>query len=336
LSTEAPTQFPTRFEALDGWRGISILLVLATHLLPIGPSAWRLNEMAGPLGMAIFFTLSGFLITHFLLRRPAVGPFLVRRLCRIAPLSWLYCLIALAITGASAEIYARHLLFVANLPPIALQELTAHLWSICMEVQFYVGVALLVALLGRRGLYLLPIACLAVTALRIIDGVPISIITYHRLDEILAGSVLALIYHRSSTAPPWTRRVANPYVILALALVASHPAFPNANYARPYLAAALVGATMYWPTPTTRAVLGLRPLAYIAGISYALYIVHPLLAWTWLGTGSTTAIEYLKRPLLFAAIFAVAHVSTNYYEKPITDLGKRLTTRTRDVSQPKS
>ena len=37
---------------LDGWRGISILLVLAAHLLPLGPKAWRLNETAGPMGMA--------------------------------------------------------------------------------------------------------------------------------------------------------------------------------------------------------------------------------------------------------------------------------------------
>ena len=35
---------------LDGWRGVSILLVLSSHLLPLGPKRWQLNEMAGPMG----------------------------------------------------------------------------------------------------------------------------------------------------------------------------------------------------------------------------------------------------------------------------------------------
>ena len=73
---------------LDGWRGISILLVLLAHLMPLGPKAWRLNETAGPLGMALFFTLSGFLITRFLLRNDSIAEFLIHRFFRIVPLAW--------------------------------------------------------------------------------------------------------------------------------------------------------------------------------------------------------------------------------------------------------
>ena len=68
-----------RLAVLDSWRGISILLVLATHLLPLSPKSWRFNEMAGPMGMALFFTLSGFLITRFLLHHDSVVDFLTRR-----------------------------------------------------------------------------------------------------------------------------------------------------------------------------------------------------------------------------------------------------------------
>ena len=67
------------FDVLDGWRGLSILFVLAAHLLPLGPKALRLNETAGPIGMAVFFTLSGFLITNFLIHRPNIYDFIVRR-----------------------------------------------------------------------------------------------------------------------------------------------------------------------------------------------------------------------------------------------------------------
>ena len=69
--TGGPTD-EARLDALDGWRGVSILLILACHLLPLGPKSLQLNDMAGPMGMAIFFTLSGFLITRFLLHRPIV------------------------------------------------------------------------------------------------------------------------------------------------------------------------------------------------------------------------------------------------------------------------
>jgi len=78
------------YPALDGWRGISILCVLAAHILPIGPKFMQLNSTFGPLGMALFFTLSGFLITNLLLRNPSVIDFLIRRFFRIIPLAWLY------------------------------------------------------------------------------------------------------------------------------------------------------------------------------------------------------------------------------------------------------
>lgn len=60
---------------LDGWRGISILLVLAAHLLPLGPKIWHLNVAAGVAGMVLFFVLSGFPITSFLLKEKTIPDF---------------------------------------------------------------------------------------------------------------------------------------------------------------------------------------------------------------------------------------------------------------------
>ena len=56
-----------RFPVLDGWRGISILCVLSAHMLPLGPKSWQLNATTATIGMSIFFTLSGFLITTTLM-----------------------------------------------------------------------------------------------------------------------------------------------------------------------------------------------------------------------------------------------------------------------------
>ena len=71
-----------RIPILDGWRAISILLVLSSHLLPLGPHWLQLNVAAGALGMALFFTLSGFLIVQFLAGGMAIGDFLARRLAQ--------------------------------------------------------------------------------------------------------------------------------------------------------------------------------------------------------------------------------------------------------------
>ena len=86
---------------LNGWRGLSILLVLSAHLLPLGPKPWQLNHTAGLLGMVLFFILSGFLIPTALLREPRVRAFLVRRFARVVPLAWLYFVIALLATDAT-------------------------------------------------------------------------------------------------------------------------------------------------------------------------------------------------------------------------------------------
>ena len=83
---------------LDGLRGVAILLVLAWHLqLPLFRSA-------GVVGVAMFFGLSGYLITSILLREHAVaqtirfGRFYLRRTLRLLPA--LVVLIVFALVAA--------------------------------------------------------------------------------------------------------------------------------------------------------------------------------------------------------------------------------------------
>ena len=314
----------SRLNVLDGWRGISILLVLATHLMPVGPKAWELNYLTGLLGMSIFFTLSGFLITSFLLKHDSVIDFLIRRFFRIVPLAWVFIPIAMLYVAAPVDKWVAHFLFYANLPPFFVTRVTSHFWSLCMEVQFYVGIAILFRVLGVRGLMLLPVVALAVTVLRISAGVHVSIVTWLRIDEILAGCTLALVFNgRLGERPLDVLRWLNPYVVLALLLPACHEAGGAMNYLRPYLAATLVGITIMQPQRLMTRPLLSRPLKYIADVSYALYVVHPLLAATWLGSGEGLA-KYAKRPLLFAAVFGIAHLSTFYFEHRCIDFGKRL------------
>ena len=322
----APARSAHRFAMLDGWRALSITLVMAAHLLPIGPKSLQLNEAVAAMGMALFFTLSGFLITRFLAAEHAsVRSFIIRRFFRIVPLSWLVCLLVLPLNGAPAGAYLPHFLFYANLPPFWLLTMTSHLWSLCVEMQFYVGIALIVAVFGRRGLYAVPLVCGCVTALRIFTGAHISIVTWLRVDEILAGGIVALAY--SGWFGPWPMRLAgriNVYAMLPLLLLASHQVGGPLEYLRPYLASTMVAASLVNAPPRLARVFEHRVVGWVATISYALYIIHGVLMHTWLGTGDTIA-KYLKRPFLIGLTFLLAHLSTYKFEQPCIAYAKRLT-----------
>lgn len=316
-----------RLQVLDGWRGISILCVLAGHMLPLGPKVLDLNATIATAGMSLFFILSGFLIVSMLIKNDNVASFLVRRVCRIVPLAWAFIILVLFFHHADWAAWRANLLFYANLPPFYLDYANNHLWSLCVEMQFYATIAIVVALAGRRGLALVPFVCLAVTAARVVYGVPISIVTWSRVDEILAGGCLALAF--SSTRlrnivcsfPSFT-----PFLIAPLLLASCHPAFATLNYARPYFAALLIGSTIPRSSDAFQKLLCGPLLGYLAEISYALYVIHPLTYSGWLGEGDVT-VRYTKRVGSFLLSFAFAHFSTRKYEKYWIGLGHRLAAR---------
>jgi len=256
-----------------------------------------------------------------------VGDFLIRRLCRIVPLAWLGLVLGLWALGAPRADYLPSFLFYANVPPYFLTDATAHYWSLCVEVQFYAAIALICGLCGRRGLLVLPFAAIGITALRIHEHMPVAIFTPYRVDEILSGAILALAY--AGQLGPWLpsaiKRL-NPYVMIALLVASADPRTGFIAYLRPYAAAALVGRTLLGPETALDRPLRSRSLAYLATVSYALYVVHGLLSHTWLGSGSKL-VKYAKRPLLLAVTFALAHVSTLHYEARWIAFGKRLSAR---------
>src|ERR1044072_3432187 len=90
--------FRSHIPALDGLRGLAILLVIIHHqLIPL-----KLN--GGFLGVDLFFVLSGFLITSLLLKEfdatqsISLTKFYARRVLRLAPALLLYLLVSLVVT----------------------------------------------------------------------------------------------------------------------------------------------------------------------------------------------------------------------------------------------
>src|SRR3954449_391264 len=82
-----------RVRALDGLRGLAVAGVLAYHC----GFGWA---RGGFLGVSLFFTLSGFLITSLLLEDHALGAFWSRRARRLLPAA-LVALAGIVLFGAT-------------------------------------------------------------------------------------------------------------------------------------------------------------------------------------------------------------------------------------------
>jgi len=139
------------------------------------PEAMRTILEHSNAGVAIFFVISGFVITHSLagieLSLGAVGRFMLRRSLRLDPAYWtaiaLACLI-LIVKGTpdfSALQIADHLLYAQDLFGVA--PLSPIFWTLCLEVQFYLIFALIL-LSGSQALLLLafalslPLSCIPI------------------------------------------------------------------------------------------------------------------------------------------------------------------------------
>jgi peptidoglycan/LPS O-acetylase OafA/YrhL len=308
-----------RIPELDGLRAMSILLVLATHLLPLGPKAWSLNAMAGAMGMSLFFALSGFLIIRSL-AASRVQDFIIRRLARLVPLAWLYLGIVFLIYPLSGDGLLAGLGFFLNYRPELMLPQTEHLWSLGVEVHFYAAVALLM-LVHRRAVLLVWLLCGAVTAFRIAEGAHLSIVTHLRVDEILAGACVATLSRTGLARMPGAARIW--FLALAAWCIASHPASGWLQFLRPYVTAWLLIATLNLPEGSVRDALSARAPRYIATISYALYVIHPITAHGWWSAGTLMEKYLFKRPMGILITFALAHLSTFYWEHFWTRAARR-------------
>lgn len=213
--------------ALDGVRAVSVLLVLLFHT----GVAWM---PGGYLGVSVFFTLSGYLITSLLLAEHrstgsiSLGGFYARRVRRLLPAS-LLCLALVVVArgfGAFAEVPGLRadvigaVLQVINWVQLAGSTSYAdlfgattspleHYWSLAIEEQFYwIWPVVIAVLLRRRGRSNLSSAVLMLTIVMSTAAVVIAQVfgpdaaywaTPARLPEILIGASLACVMR-------WPRR----------------------------------------------------------------------------------------------------------------------------------
>ena len=208
--TTIPWLMKGRVPALDGLRGLAILLVLVGHTVAFQTEsphfAWiRLGEW----GVDLFFAISGFIITLLLLRELhhsgtiALSNFYMRRALRILPPYLAFLLFVFVgewIIGPHLESYERFglLTMTLNLFPIK-SHYAGHIWSLSLEEQFYLLWPGILWCLGpRRGLYAAIVVILIVPFMRYIvnnyiPGLLVFNSTPTRLDGIMTGCIVALL-----------------------------------------------------------------------------------------------------------------------------------------------
>jgi peptidoglycan/LPS O-acetylase OafA/YrhL len=148
MSTQKSTYYPD----LDGVRTLAVLMVIVHHWYK---GSFYYLHLGGAMGVALFFVLSGYLITNILLnqkeaflsgtakeRIKILKTFYIRRTLRIFPIYYLYIsvLVALGI-GSCREIWPwlygyayNFLLFFTDNWHSGYVE---HLWSLAIEEQYY-------------------------------------------------------------------------------------------------------------------------------------------------------------------------------------------------------
>jgi peptidoglycan/LPS O-acetylase OafA/YrhL len=244
-ATECGPDRQSHIAALDGLRGVAILLVVLHHFAMFGgfEPATKLDAVAvaltgaGWAGVDLFFVLSGFLITRILLNsngeRHFFRNFYARRILRIFPLYYamlgLFFVVGPVVAWASGWIprsveepyrdivndQAWYWSYLVNFR-IAFHGwpefgALAHFWTLAIEEQFYLAWPLFVFYLGGRNLLrlcvFLIVASLAIRLQLMWQGEILGayVLTPARLDALALGGVLAVIANKAGGLQPWRR-----------------------------------------------------------------------------------------------------------------------------------
>ena len=345
--TEGPSLLPstqTRIPALDGLRAVAVGVVVTYHVAPeLMP--------AGFLGVSLFFTLSGFLITRLLLGerlttgRLALRRFWGRRYRRLTPAAlltlgvvtvvwvttgWITPAIGGDVVASLAQV-ANWRFLVTGTAYGATTEASPvlHFWSLAIEEQFYLVYPVIVWAVLRRtnhplralGALLAVLLTASVAYTVSASGEPLTVYfsTFSRAGEVLIGALLAVVTYRlSRPTRAWILGVLGAlalagFIALSATSRLTDPVWANGGLTAVGLvsAAAVLGATQ--PGFFSRAV-SVRPLVRIGELSYGIYLFHwPIL----LALRTTDLSQWSIAVITIAGSWGLAVLSLRLLENPV-------------------
>lgn len=305
-------------------------------------STFGLNT--GSLGVSLFFLISGFVILRTVDRTPPLQ-FIIQRLFRIIPVCFFCVTLVAAITYVYC--YNRGLQQPNTITSILTSSIAANyfngafstvpvLWTLEIEIFFYVVMAVAVAILGRldyKALCLISLLCLAV----------------------VAG--YALPYASAPSKPDMYRHFSTIFVSISYMMIGAfiYRAYEDENISRglafSVLSVALYFGCFYLYGKATNFqnigsnlhssmaaliifVIGLfagldgklfAPLRWVASISYPLYLLHVPLAWGMIYVLASMGVGmYWCAVISSAAVIVLAWVIHRLIELPSQAIGKKI------------
>ena len=324
---------PGRIPALDGLRGIAILLVVLYHSFGKGrasstPLSW------GWAGVDLFFVLSGFLIGGILwdTRRDPLLSFYQRRAWRILPPYLLLVSICFILHGhQKGEIpLSAYLTFSQNwfVVLFVFPGALGATWSLAIEEQFYLASPWVFRRLSKRAVVAtLLLTCAAAAVFRSLIAQPglRYQLTICRADAIAVGCLVALAW-REPAIVRWLgeRRalVTGTWMVLGALCVWILSGNTWDKLVEGYSAIAMLCAASLWIAVTQKPRwLAWWPLTRAGRISYGLYLYHSAIAEIARPWFSSSVMAFL---ILVPVSWCAAEFSWRYLERPLLERRRRL------------
>ncbi len=312
----------------------------------------------GAMGVHLFFALSGFLITWWLIRehsrtgRVDWADFYIRRAFRILPAAFVY-LSVIALLGFGLHLiplgrlqFAGSVFFFRNYLPSPVPEpwYTEHFWSLSLEEHFYLLWPLLLAIAGfRKARYLAPALAVAVAFWRILDGRYNWIATLnpllkgylgrtdYRLDILFCGCAVALFWNQPTFAR-CLRRIAGTWLVIAILAATAACLYwkpPGYFTMLAILMALLPAATVARPDAFVSRILESPALRWIGRISYSLYLWQEMFLPVFGVQPNFGRIQL--PPWNIPAAFLAAALSYYVIERPCIAYGKKIRAARRNM-----
>ncbi|MGO4298684.1 acyltransferase family protein [Leifsonia sp. RAF41] len=354
------------FTIIDQLRGLAALLVVYSHLvgnfLEMKHRGWPIADVVrtfvhdplhaelnfGWLGVALFFFVSGFVVTHAALRE-SPGVYVVRRLLRIYPpliatalLVTVLAYLGTFVSGLTSTPDPLQLLLGASLGnylQLGQPLLIAVGWTLVIEMSFYAGLLATSWLLKR-------VPALATTALLVVVAIVVTLHAQLGTTFALAAAFVAFVplllagqvvyFLRMRILPVWAGLLLVPasWAVFVYGMHKTSPLF--ADPANGYLSnAALAFAVFVVAVLLEGRVKPFAPLTVAARRSYSLYLLHVPVGFTLL----VALVDGARLPYtvaLFLSLLAVAvatEIAYRFVERPSIQLARWLTTPRQPLSK---
>jgi peptidoglycan/LPS O-acetylase OafA/YrhL len=367
------------YRSFNGIRGLAVLMVFLTHYADF----WHSFKLASCtwVGVDLFFVLSGFLITGILYdslkHDHFFRNFYIRRALRIFPIFYGFFLLLLVATPLLHLHYDIRVvafpLYVGNLivpftdlgrhNPTMISILhhgrmfdflnIGHLWSLCVEEQFYlIWPAVVWVVRDRRKLMKICIVLSVAVLLgrcyirldtNVAQTHPYLIFwsTYTRCDTLLIGSWLALWLRQRKLSPVQLRKLAHgffwpPLLVLAVGVMFQQPQTDIVKFIEGRFIGT-IGFTLIALTATgiilfsldeespLSKILQSRPLATLGTVSYGFYFLHDFpMSLMYAIAGKHPKVGFILPFFAFGITLLLATLSFHFYEAPFLKLKSKL------------